>query len=205
MFIREVIDMTHLKQHMFQHLRSAKQWLTKAEEAFDQEHDIRGELDLMLAQAELQHVKENNRLGQWRYKYVILRHGVALSLAACVAVAIGGVYWWAQKPEITTVPSAIAGPVVKTVPSAELVVQAEAKPVSMSSSAPQSLPEVTTPSIASDAITQVKQSDSNQAETRRQEQPKQAETTRQSTKQAVVVSPEEMQKLVQAAGKSLRE
>ena len=53
MFIIEVMHMAPLKQHMYQHLRSAKEWLTKAEESFDKEHNVRAELDLMLAETPL--------------------------------------------------------------------------------------------------------------------------------------------------------
>lgn len=70
---------------MSRHLRSARQWLTKAEESFNNDRQVSGELNLLLAQAELEHVKEVNR-GQRMKKYSLLLHGTALTVAVCFAI-----------------------------------------------------------------------------------------------------------------------
>lgn len=172
--------MAPLKQTDYQHLRSAKEWLTKAEESFDKQHDIRAELDLMLAQAELQHVKEVSRSRQWRYKYTAFRHGLALSLAMCMAIAVGGVYWWTNKPEA-----------VRPVPierqaslPVEVVAKAEVKEL------PAALPKENNLPVQQVVHESIKPLP-------RAEQVHQSEPS-------VVLSADEMQKLVRAAGKSLR-
>ena len=183
--------MAHFKKNIYQHLSSAKKWLTKAEEAFDKERDVRGELNLMLAQAELQHVKEVSRSKHWRHKYTAVRHGIALACAALVAVGLGGVYWWTSKPE-----SVVPVPLVKKV-----TIPAESK-IQNSSSGGQISPvsinqeqqtivlnEVALPAqtaVAAPSVTSQKK----KVESSQQVEP--------------AISPDEMQKLVRAAGKTLR-
>lgn len=188
MSIIEVMHMAPLKQHMYQHLRSAKEWLTKAEEAFDKEHDVRAELDLMLAQAELQHVKEANRSRQWRYKYLVFRHGVALTLAVFMSVAIGGVYWWTNKP-----PLMISAPLVGQVNlPVETVARAEVQALPVKIQTEQNVPVQQVAKSAADPLP------SKVEESRKPEQ------TRYQSEPTVVLSADEMQKMVRAAGKSLR-
>ena len=50
--------MTDLKKKLKGHLCSARHWLGKAEESLEKDRDIRAELNLMLAQAEITHAKE---------------------------------------------------------------------------------------------------------------------------------------------------
>lgn len=180
--------MAQIKQHMYQHLRSAKEWLTKAEDAFDKEHNIRAELDLMLAQAELQHATEANRSQKWRYKYVVLRHGMALTLAMSMVVAVGGVYWWTTRP--------VAVPVPLTV---QVNVPAEVKPSVETGVAPRTIPETiqTENHISASQITK--------EETVRPVPVVQTSQPKEARYQApVVVSDDEVQKMVRAAGKTLR-
>lgn len=182
--------MAHFKENIYQHLSSAKRWLTKAEEAFDKERDVRGELNLMLAQAELQHVKEVSRSKHWRHKYAVLRHGVALSCAALMAVGLGGVYWWTSKPN-----SVVPVPLVKkaTIP-VESKIQSSSNgeqlsPVSINQEEKTVvLNEVASPAQTAAAPTVINQK--KKAESSQQVEP--------------VISPDEMQKLVRAAGKTLR-
>ena len=68
------------------HLRSARQWLTRAEESFDKDRDVRGELNLFLAQAELQHAQETSQTRGWLRKYPALRHGLAAIVAVTLAI-----------------------------------------------------------------------------------------------------------------------
>lgn len=87
--------MAECKRNVNKHLNSAQQWLSEAEQAFGKDKDIRGELNLFLAQAELTHAREANRSRQWRYKYPVLQHGIAFCLAVSVAVVgVGASYWW---------------------------------------------------------------------------------------------------------------
>ncbi len=72
-------------------IQSIKQWLTRAEDSFRQENDMRGELDLLLAEAELQRLREKEG-GVQEHRRNIL----AGIVACCLAVAVlGG--WYALK------------------------------------------------------------------------------------------------------------
>lgn len=184
--------MSDFKKNIDQHLRSAKGWLTKAEDAFDKERDVRGELNLMLAQAELQHVKEANRSMHWRYKYIVLRHGVALLCAVVMAIGLGGLYWWTYQSE-NVVP-------VPLVERATLPV--ESKIPSWNSKAEPSPPVLKEPeekAVVKEDIPPVRKTTTNNvvSQTKKSEPSSQGESS-------VSVSPDEMQKLVRAAGKSLR-
>lgn len=191
MYIIGVMHMARLKQHMYQHLRSAKEWLTKAEEAFDKQHDIRAELDLMLAQAELQHAKEANRSRQWRYKYVVFRHGMALLLALFVVMGGGGLYWWATRP-------------IPTVPAPEPLTAQIHSPVEATPKVEETTPVTTTTAVPSKKEVPLQQAVTEQ-ETPKPSKIIPASQPEPVTYQApVVVSENEMQKLVRAAGKSLR-
>lgn len=190
--------MADLKKHMLARLRSARHWLVRAEESFDKERDIRGELDLLLAQAELQRVKEEHRSSQWRYKYPLLRHGLALSLALMAGViGTGGAYWWQQQVKtVQPVPPALHQQAESPVSPAasQMAEQRESLPAALPS-AGENLPAQAAYQPPSD-------------------RPVTPQVTGSSTErissvaapavQAEVVSPAEMQKLVRAAGKSLR-
>lgn len=184
--------MAHVRKKIYQHLRSAKRWLTKAEEAFDKERDIRGELDLMLAQAELQHVKEVNRSQHWRYRYLAVRHGVALTCAVVIATGLCGIYWWTHNPQM----------VVPTPLASQVSLSLEAK-IPLKSNAMQVVPvskeqEKETPTHKEDALLVQHSAVQNVvSQQRKVEQPQQVEPS-------VALSSDEMQKLVRAAGKSLR-
>ena len=80
--------MANCKQRLRCHLLSAQQWLARAEQAFGKNRDVRGELDLFLAQAELQHARETNRMVHFRHKYALCRHVAALALALTLALAL---------------------------------------------------------------------------------------------------------------------
>ena len=65
------------------HIAAAKGWLNQAEDSLEQENDIRGDLNLMLAQAELQRAQEKNAPAGWlRW----LKRLLPLAAALCVAV-----------------------------------------------------------------------------------------------------------------------
>jgi|GEM_PF-3838777 len=56
------------KKHVMWHIKSARQWLDRAERAFDSESPTRGELDLILARAEVQHAQEKRTFLAFRNK-----------------------------------------------------------------------------------------------------------------------------------------
>lgn len=98
--------MGNYKEHMNKHLVSAKEWVSRAEQSFETEKDIRGELDLLLAQAELAHVQKASRLHRL-IQYPFFKQSAALVVALfAVVFGLGTSYWLnahlpEQQPGIT--------------------------------------------------------------------------------------------------------
>jgi len=72
-------------------IRNARTSLDNAERSFRSHQDIRGELDLMLAEAELENLRQK-RDG----RFVWTRHTLALCFAVLVLAAGGLGWWWAS-------------------------------------------------------------------------------------------------------------
>ena len=66
-------------------IRSAKLWLNRAEASFDKENNVQGEINLLLAQAELKHLQEKKCSLLRRNKQII-----ALLTATFIAVSFWG-------------------------------------------------------------------------------------------------------------------
>ncbi len=67
------------------HIRAARDWLGRAEDSISRENDVQGDLKLMLAQAELAHVRScprSRRLLLWGRRFAALL--VAIGLVAVV-------------------------------------------------------------------------------------------------------------------------
>lgn len=85
--------MTDKKKLYSEHITAAKDWLGKAEKSIAEDNDIRSDLNLMLAQAELQRAKEKDDralLKKW-LKWL-------LPWVAAILVAVGYVYF--LRPEL---------------------------------------------------------------------------------------------------------
>ncbi|MGI6093082.1 MAG: hypothetical protein GX348_06020 [Veillonellaceae bacterium] len=189
--------MADFKDNMYRRLRSARQWLKRAEESFDKDRDVRAELDLMLAQAELQHAKEANRTRHWRYKYSLLTQGTAAIMAMVIAVAgFGGTYWWFNQHRTSNfqAPAAVSESLQSPQQPAAVSSLPEQPKVQQSTSA------VTVKTVS--APTTLK-SEQPQKLTGAESRVKGDDGTYQA-EQEVVLPPDELQKLVRAAGKSLR-
>lgn len=191
--------MADFKQNMFQRLRSARQWLKRAEEAYDTDRDIRAELDLMLAQAELQQAKEAHRTRRWWYKYSPLTQGLAVSLAmTIVAAGFGGTYWWVNKQQANMPVLPLAQhetkvtDITKTEPikGQQAQLSVDVRPVTA---------ERKTDNRDENSVKPMHQQNAQQVETR----VKDDDVPHQADKESLL-PPEELQKLVRAAGKSLR-
>ena len=75
-------------------IRSVKSWLSKAEASFGNENELQGELNLLLAEAELQHLRETDaKKAQKR------RHIISMGVAFIIAAAFIGV--WKMYPAKT--------------------------------------------------------------------------------------------------------
>lgn len=81
------------------HIAAAKGWLNQAEDSLEQANDIRGDLNLMLAQAELQRAQEKKSRKGW------LRWAIRLlPLAAALCVAVGYVLYLRPEPQSSVQP-----------------------------------------------------------------------------------------------------
>lgn len=82
------------QQDYRRHIIAAKKWLGMAEESIDKDNDIRSDLNLMLAQAELQRAKEKD---DFRLVKKWLKWTVPWGLALLVIVG----YIYVLRPEVT--------------------------------------------------------------------------------------------------------
>ena len=193
--------MNDSKRPFVSNLESAKAWIHQAEQSFGQDADIRGELNLLLAQAELQRVREANRARQWRWKYPLLRHSLALVLA--LIAVIGGFYLWDSRTTIQPQPIQQTQQFQQAQPTGTAVqpqiiqqpTQAPLPAVSPQPSAAEQQPPAT---IVNTAVT------TNTVNSPPPVQPSQRENVPANRDHEIQLSHDEMQKLIRAAGKSLR-
>lgn len=87
--------------NMEKRIRSVKTWLDKAEQAYADDSATKGQLQLMLAQAEMQHLNEKRTPALWqRLGYWPIAVGLALLLG-------GGYYAWQHqvnaKPQVPVI------------------------------------------------------------------------------------------------------
>ena len=188
--------MAACKQHYIgRHLQSARQWLARAEQAFGRERDVRGQLDLFLAQAELQHVSEMNRAG--KMKFPLLWQGAALMAALVLLVAVWGGYnlWTAPRQQTVSHPNTVQ--TFKAAQSSAAVVDTPYIPV-------------ISPAVNFDKASEVDESVANTKAAAVADNPAPRVQNEvpvvepEARNSEVRLTPEEMQKLVRTAGKSLR-
>ena len=112
--------MTQSSRTLFQRIRCIKSSLDKAEQSFMDNKDIRGELDLMLAEAELKNLRrKKDRPWSWNRQ--------VLAVCAAVLLVVAGFGGWCfarnhyrAKAQVASPP--VAEPVVK--PEQKMPVQA---------------------------------------------------------------------------------
>ena len=171
------------------HVRAAREWLGQAETSLDKEEDIRGDLNVMLAQAELQRAKETKELTRaqrWLHRLVPIAAAFLL-VAGCLAFLR-----WEQPQSTAPAPAAMpaAAPAELTpaaVPSAVAAAaraEAAARPASVAAEPVEvPLPAAGTPAVQTPAAPVV---------------------TEKTGEQQVYMPSENLQKLMCSAGKSLR-
>lgn len=187
--------MAELKRNTTRRLRSARQWLIKAEQSFEKDREVRGELDLLLAKAELQHVQETKQATSWRYRYPLLRHGLAFGLAVFIAAAgVGSAAYWTMQERERAVPIPLAAQ--EKLPVA---VKAEAAPVLSAQ------PEVNRV-VSKEPVSQMQTKASAPVVPAMAPASEEEAATVRTVPPAreVRISQDEMQRLVREAGKSLR-
>ena len=166
-------------------IRAVKQWLTRAEQHFDVDAPVRGQMDLLIAEAELRSTRNaaesNNKWlkGNWRLQFI------AFSLAAILVTAGVSRLWWQNDSirnnevpvQTNTLPT-----VTLTIPPASVSATEEKK---------LALPVRSTEMTVAAGVDTMNP---------RQEVKKAEPMTASQT----ALSPEEMKRLVQAAGQTLR-
>ena len=120
-------SVVHNKRSVFQRIHSVKTSLENAEQSFLDNNGVRGELDLMLAEAELKNLRRKQDV-PWSWS----RHVLAMCVATLLALAgIGGWYYahdsiaLAEKSQENTVTATVpqlGTQVVTTVESKKTVV-----------------------------------------------------------------------------------
>lgn len=76
--------MSRMDKTRAEQVQAAKIWLEKAEQSFENQSAIKGELNLMLAEAEMKHLRKGKKKRSWR----------TLSIAAVLIICgIGGLLW----------------------------------------------------------------------------------------------------------------
>lgn len=169
--------MSEWKTRTAAHLRAAQGWLSRAQRSFDEKKDIRAELDLMLAQAELKRAQEEKRSSKARFRYACYRQGGAL-FCAVLLFGIGSLIWMGSFGHETTVPTSSP---VQTI-SAQQAESIAHKPIALQSS------------VAAADETLMPRTNAVRYEAHNEAQ----------TAPAISLSREEMQGLIKAAGRSLR-
>jgi type IV secretory pathway VirB10-like protein len=181
--------MADFKRQMSRHLQSAKVWLTRAEESFDKDSTVRGELDLLLAQAELQRARETSLPQPRWYSGPLMRQALSFVFAITIISTGFGAYWLVSE-RTAAIPVPLAAPEIKAAPVAK-VASEPAAPVQVEDQRPA------TPKVTSTTPSETVAPVSARPEKTERVQP--AEKEKEN-----LLSPDEMQKIIRAAGKSLR-
>ena len=134
--------MKHSQRDTVHRVRAVRSWLEKAEASFDKESDIKGELNLMLAEAEMKNLRKHHPVSKgW------LRTGAVIT---ALFLALGGWYGFhlygqgASPPVMGTVTPAPAPPAEPAAPATpdrdEPMVQPAATAVTAPATPVQSAP-----------------------------------------------------------------
>ena len=174
------------------HVRAAREWLGRADESLGRADDVRGDLNLMLAQAELARAKETERPAA---SVVWARRLAPLFVA--VLIAGGGYSMWHMGTQAEPSPLPLEQ---RTAQSAAALPE----PVALQPIVPQETgktlpPEITEPPVREEETPEIVP----MGETETPETAGAAETPQESVQQARLPS-EDMQRLMNSAGQSLR-
>ena len=187
------------RERLCAHIRAAKDWLGRAESSLEREEDIKGGLNLMLAQAELQRAKETRR----RERFAKL-----LAPALALVIAVGGIFVYrmslppSERSNVAETAERLAAPAASVQPLTH------AEPAV---SAAESVPAPAASVYGGTALAPVEAAEEPVAETvleakaapAAQEAPRTAEELREDA--APAPPTQDMQKLMLAAGRVLRE
>ena len=192
--------MAEERERICAHVKAAKDWLGRAESSLEKEEDVRGGLNLMLAEAELQRARET-RKGK--------RFARFLAPALAVLLALGGVALQrsaeptAAPAEKSPAPIVGQGTMIHEEKGSETLAERMGSAANLSESREIELP-VMPVRVQESPIVQAQE----QAQSTEQPEPQPAlEQQMEKPKQTSAASPptEDMQELMVAAGRVLRE
>lgn len=193
--------MTDKKKLYSEHITAAKDWLGKAEESIAKDNDIRSDLNIMLAQAELQRAKEKDdtALIRKRLKWI-------LPWITAIGIAVGYVYF--LRPELfTTVrEESPAVTVVKeeNVPAKENIIQIDTDdkaeiPLQNENNAVKPIDNTERVNVPETAVTEKIEGTYRERIEDKNDTVQEAETEKSSLPE------KDIQKMIQSAGKILRD
>ena len=126
---------------LFRRIRNVKSSLDNAEQSFLDNKDIRGELDLMLAEAELKNLRKKKDV-PWSWNRQLLAGCIAVLL---VLAGVGGWYFardhYKQRSSTTIVPVAASAAAVDEAPTQPVTKPQEARSVVRTEQAKDSVTE----------------------------------------------------------------
>lgn len=126
---------------LFRRIRNVKSSLDNAEQSFLDNKDIRGELDLMLAEAELKNLRKKKDV-PWSWNRQLLAGCIAVLL---VLAGVGGWYFardhYKQRSSTTIVPAAASATAVDEAPPQPVTKPQEARSVVTTEQAKDSVTE----------------------------------------------------------------
>ena len=192
--------MAEEREKICAHVKAAKDWLGRAESSLEKEEDVRGGLNLMLAEAELQRVRET-RKGKRFARFV--------APALAVLLALGGITLQrsaeptAAPAEKSPAPIVGQGTMIHEEKGSETLAERMGSAANLSESREIELP-VMPVWVQESPIVQAQE----QAQSTEQPEPQPAlEQQMEKPKQTSAASPptEDMQELMVAAGRVLRE
>lgn len=196
-----------------QSIRAARDWLDEADASLSEGSGIRGDLKVMLAQAELRHAQENEPKTRWQVWQKRLTRLLPLTAAAVLAALAFWLTPAVAPPEETAglsmLPAEIQEQASGTEEEERLVPQAEAAAPMREEAAPAGASASDTAAASSEAAREVPATEAEPplASSSSSTAPA-AAASPQSAAQAApapAVPAPEMQKLMQTAGKALRE
>lgn len=193
--------MTDKKKLYSEHITAAKDWLGKAEESIAKDNDIRSDLNIMLAQAELQRAKEKDdtALIRKRLKWI-------LPWVTAIGIAVGYVYF--LRPELfTTVreePPAVTVVKEENVPAKENIIQTDTDdkaeiPLQNENNAVKPIDNTERVNVPETAVTEKIEGTYRERIEDKNDTVQEAETEKSSLPE------KDIQKMIQSAGKILRD
>ena len=191
-------------QRQRHHIRAARDWLGKAEHSLAEDNEVRGELKVMLAKAELAQARQGAEAGPLRRwgRRPLRRWGRRLLPAAAAFLIAGGGWLGLQlvQPGRPPAPAVENAPSTPETPAAALPPAAEDPPTAAADDAVFSEP-VSQPPVYSSSEAAAQQPAAPVPGPAAQEQ----QAPGKAPSKAPAVPNDDMQKLMQTAGKALRQ